>query len=255
MDLIRVLGPIEIASGGFCRPVAGRHPRAVLAALVLGIGHAVPTDHLIAVVWGDRPPRSAHATLQTHISNLRKCLGSRHLRFEEGAYILTVPPELIDAVRFERMSVEAADLLASEPQEARNLCMEALSLWRGPPFGDLYDDEFVYLEARRLDEMRIRTMELRLEADLALGRVAHAAGLLEAAVTDHPYRERLWYLLISALALDGRRVEALRAYRRLCGILAEAGLEPSQDLQELEQLVLVEAPELRAHLAPSSSAR
>lgn len=249
MDLIRVLGPIEISSSGFCRPVAGRHPRAVLAALVLGVGHAVPVDHLASVVWGDDPPSTAHATLQTHVSNLRKSLGPQHVIFEEGAYVLAVPPEAIDSVRFERLSVEAAEVLEHDPARARKLAMDALGLWRGPPFGDLYDDEFVYLEARRLDEMRIRTMELRLEADLALGRIAHAAGLLQAAVTDHPYRERLWYLLISALAMDGRRVEALRAYQRLCGILAEAGLVPSQDLQDLEEDVLMEAPRLRAHLA------
>lgn len=249
MDLIRVLGPIEITVNGLCRPVAGRHPRAVLVALVLGVGHAVPVDHLAAVVWGDDPPPTAHATLQTHVSHLRKCLGEHHLLFEEGAYVLAVPPEAIDAVRFERLSIEAADVLDSDPARARRLSMEALGLWRGAPFGDLYDDEFVNLEARRLDEMRIRTMELRLEADLALGRIAHAAGLLESAVADHPYRERLWYLLISALAMDGRRVEALRAYQRLCGILAEAGLEPSQDLRELEQDVLMEVPRLRAHLA------
>lgn len=249
MDLIRVLGPIEISSSGFCRPVAGRHPRAVLAALVLGLGHAVPVDHLAAVVWGDDPPPTAHATLQTHISNLRKCLGAGHIRFEEGAYILSVPPESIDAVRFERLSMRAAEMLADDPAASRELSMQALRLWRGPPFGDLYDDEFVYLEARRLDEMRIQTMELRLEADVALGRLAHAIGLLESAVVDHPYRERPWFLLISALAMDGRRVEALRAYQRLCAILAEAGLEPSQDLQDLEQEVLMESPKLRAHLA------
>lgn len=255
MDLIRVLGPIEIAVGGFPRPVGGRHPRAVLAALVLGIGHAVPAEHLAAVVWGDDPPSTAHATLQTHVSNLRKCLGPAAIVFEDGAYVLRVPADKVDAVRFERLAIEAADVLPADPAEARRLCMEALGLWRGPPFGDLYDNEYVFLEAHRLDEMRIRTMELRLEADLALGRITHAAGLLEAAVNDHPYRERLWYLYISALAMDGRRVEALRAYRRLCAILGEAGLEPSRDLQQLEQDVLVETPGMRAHLAPTTRAQ
>ncbi len=249
MDLIRVLGPIEVISDGSCRPVAGRHPRAVLAALVLGVGHAVPADHLAAVVWGDYPPPSAHATLQTHISNLRRCLGADTVIFEEGAYILQVPPERIDAVRFERLTMEAAACLENDPERAHELASEALALWRGLPFGDLYDDEYIVLEAHRLDDMRIRTMELRLEADLALGRIAHAAGMLESAVADHPYRERLWYLLMSALAMDGRRVDALRAYRRLCEILAEAGLEPSADLRDLEQEILLETPEMKARLA------
>lgn len=250
MAVIRVLGPIEIVSGGVPRPVAGRHPRAVLTALVLGVGHAVPANHLEAVVWGDTPPPTAHSTLQTHVSNLRKLLGHDAIEFEEDAYVLHLSPREIDVVEFERLAEAAADVIDDDPAKARRFCMDALAHWRGAPFGDLYDDEFVYPEAIRLDEMRLRTMELRLQADVALGRVGHAAGLLEASVIDHPYRERLWYLLISALALDGRRVEALRAYSRLCNILAEAGLEPSHDLRELEQAVLVESPSVRAHLAP-----
>ena len=67
-------------------------------------------------------------------------------------------------------------------------------------------------------------------------------------VEDHPYRERLWCLLMSALAHDGRRVEAIRAYRRLEGLLAEVGLEPSREIRDLEQQILVEAPGVGAHL-------
>lgn len=255
MDFIRVLGPVEVVVNARVRPVTGRHPRAVLSALVLGVGHAVSTDRLEAAVWGDDPPPSAHTTLQTHISHLRKLMDHNAIHFEDGTYTLDVRPDWIDAVRFEHLSRQAADLLASDPAAARRACMNALRLWRGPPFGDLYDADFVYLEARRLDEMRVRTMELRLQADLALGDVAHAAGLLAAAVVDHPYRERLWYLLISALALDGRRVEALRAYQSLREILAEIGLEPSLDLQELETDVLMESDQLHARLSTPAAQR
>jgi DNA-binding SARP family transcriptional activator len=247
--LIRVLGPVEVIFEGRPVPVVGRKKRTVLAALVLAVDHAVPVDHLVAAVWGDDPPPSSRATLQGYISDLRRMLGRDLIEYEEDAYVLRLSPDAVDQVQFERLVVEAADLLDSDAGRARALCMEALSLWQGPPFGDLGDEEFVSLEAQRLEELRLRAMELRLEADIALGRDADAAAILSGAVHEYPYRERLWFLLMTALAHDGRRVEALRAYQQLVDLLIEVGLEPSRDMKELEQQILVEAPNLRAHLA------
>ena len=81
-------------------------------------------------------------------------------------------------------------------------------------------------------------MELALEAELSLGRSDLVVGELEAAVQENPYRERLWYLLIDALASDGRRVEALRACSDLRRILGEVGLEASSQLEILEDRIL-----------------
>lgn len=55
---------------------------------------------------------------------------------------------------------------------------------------------------------------------------------------ENPYRERLWYLLIDALARDGRRVEALRACTDLRRILRQAGLEGGVHLDVLEDRIL-----------------
>lgn len=246
---IRVLGPIEVVVDRHPQPVPGRNARAVLAALVLGIDHAVGVDHLVAAVWGDTPPPSARNTLQSHISTVRSLLGRDTVEFEDDSYVLRVPPSDVDAVQFELLGLAASEAIVADPVVARQTAMEALALWRGRPYGDLADDEFVEIEVRRLEELRMELMELRLEADIALGRQGPAAAILDGLVEDHPYRERLWYLLMTALAQEGRRVDAVRAYRRLGEILGEVGLEPSSDLRELEQQILVEAPEFRARLA------
>ena len=144
----------------------------------------------------------------------------------------------------------AAALLvaATGAAEAKKRCADALDIWRGDPFGVLHDEEFVLVEAHRLEELRHEAVELRLEAEIALGDCDAAIGHLEAAVEDDPYRERLWYLLMLALAKTGRRVEAVRAYQRVREILAESGLEPAEELRLLEGDIVVEAPAVHAHL-------
>ncbi len=246
---IRVLGPIAVDAGAEIRPVTARNLRLLLAGLVMSVNHAVLDGALVQLVWGDEPPASAHGTLQHLVSELRHLLGTKRVRFDDDAYVLEIAPDEIDAVRFEQLVLDAGAALADgDAERSRGLAMDALSLWRGPAFGDLGDEEQIYLAARRLDELRLTAMELRLECDVVLGGYSQAIPLLESTVAEHPYRERPWYLLITALAREGRRVESLRAVGRLREILGEIGLEPSRDIQELESAVLVEAPEVRARL-------
>ncbi len=247
---IRVLGPLEVDWDGVRVSGGGRNQRAVLAALVVSLNKAVSADALAYAVWGDDPPTTAHATLQTYVSHLRGVCGDV-ISFKDGYYTLHLDPSDIDLVVFERRIIEARARIASDPAAAREHAMGALALWRGDPFGVLHDEEFVTVECHRLEELRLEAIELRLEADITLGECDAAIGHLESATADHPFRERLWYLLMVALARTGRRVEALRAYRRLQEVLAETGLEPSHELQQLERDILVEAPSVEAHLSRS----
>ena len=81
-------------------------------------------------------------------------------------------------------------------------------------------------------------IELDLEAELALGNHEIVVAELESAVEEHPYREHLWYLLIEGLVQGERRVEALRACRRLHDTLAAVGIEAGDDLRRLEHRIL-----------------
>jgi DNA-binding SARP family transcriptional activator len=234
---IRVLGPIDVLTPTGSVAVGGRHVRALLGALVIGVGHAVRIDHLREAIWAQDQPDSADNTLQSSVSRLRRLLGADAIMRVDGSYELNVAPENIDAVRFETLLTEAASS-RGDPERARRLCREALDLWRGPPFGDLADDEAFRLDSYRLDEMRLAAMEICLEADLALGNHELIVGELEAAVEEHPYREHLWYLLIEALDAGQRRVEALRVCARLRRLLAETGVEASDELSRLEQRIL-----------------
>lgn len=235
---IRVLGPVEVIAPSGESVIAGSRVRTLLAALVISAGRAVPISSLQFVLWGDRPPAAADNTLQTYVSQLRQVLGADSVVLVDHSYRLEVEAGSIDAVRFERF-LAAATEHRSDPERCLMLCRQALELWRGGAFGDLADHESFALEAYRLDQLRMATMELALESDLALGRHELIIGELELAVDEHPYREGLWYLLIEALTLSDRRIEALRVCERLRQVLAEAGLDAGEQLIEQERSILL----------------
>ena len=243
---VLVLGPVEIEREGETRSVGGPCARSLLAALVISLGHTVSDDRLMYAMWGDEPPATARAALQSHISRLRKVLGAERVQRHGSCYLLDLDPAAVDACTFERQYREAADAAASDPDRSLNLCRQALDLWRGPPFGELADQEFARPEAVRLEELRIDAMELFLEATVVTRRPELAVPALRASVADHPYRERLWFLLMTALSREGRRVEALRAFQDAKIVLGEAGLEPAIDLRELEQEIYEESEDVRS---------
>ena len=91
----------------------------------------------------------------------------------------------------------------------------------------------------RLEEIRLSALELRIDADLAIGRHDELVGELEALVAAHPLREGLRTSLMTALYRSGRQAEALEAYRDARRTLVdELGIEPSTALQELERAIL-----------------
>lgn len=236
-QLIRVLGPIDVSSRSGVCSVGGHQSRVLLGVLVIGVGHAVPIDHLEDALWGDDRPAAADNTLQSYISHLRQLLGTDAIVRTDHSYELRAEPDQIDALRFELLLGRAAEL-ADDPEARLCCCREAVGLWRGRPFGDLADEEPFQLETYRLEELRLTAMEYSLDAELALGRHELIVGELESAVREHPYHERLWWLLIESLARSGRRVEALREAARVRRLLGEVGVEVGTEIAGLEQRIL-----------------
>ena len=250
MDTFRigVLGPIEAYLAGCGVRLGGRKEQLLLAALAVVPNQTVSTDSLLEGIWNGVPPSSGLDTLQSMVSRLRRRLGHDVLELVDHSYRLVVEPEQVDSIRFERLLGDAASLLAEDPSAASALATDALVLWRGTPFGDLGNVSFLEPEVWRLEALRQSALEVQLEADVACGRHASAIAGLQAEVARNPYRERLWYLLVLALARDGRRVDALQACDRLRAELAATGLKPTADIYELEQMVLTEAPAVRSLL-------
>lgn len=121
----------------------------------------------------------------------------------------------------------------------------ALALWRGPALSDLADLPGIAPIAARLDALRLAALEHRIEADLDCGREDEVAAELDALIAEHPLRERLRGLRMLALYRAGRQAEALEAYRAARETLVEElGIEPSEELGELERAILRHDPDL-----------
>lgn len=243
----RLLGPLEIEHAG--RPVAvgGRAQRALLTRLLLDAGRTVSVDRLVDDLWGENAPASAQKMVQIYVSMLRKALPEGVIVTRSPGYAVELPPEAIDLVRFENLRERGrAALAAGSPAEARDLLRQALALWRSPALAE-FQEPFAEIEARRLDEQHLATLEDRIHADLALGGDSSLIGELEALVARHPLRERARGQLMLALYRAGRQADALEGHRRFREMLSEElGIEPSPALRDLERRILQHDPALDA---------
>jgi predicted ATPase/DNA-binding SARP family transcriptional activator len=251
--VVGVLGPLVLQDdGGATVRLGSGRQRRLLAALALHAGADVACDTLAELVWGDELPADPDGALQTNVARLRRLLPApAAIGTGPRTYRLDVTPEGVDAARFAAHLARAAQ----EPGPARRLAEldAALSLWRGRPFAEL-DHPDVEPEVARLAGLWATAVEQRAEALLAAGRTGEAVAAAEALVAAEPLREGAVAILVRGLAAAGRPGDALRAYGRLRGELAEQlGLDPSPELRALhEQVLRHEAPGRAPPTAPAS---
>jgi DNA-binding SARP family transcriptional activator/streptogramin lyase len=248
----RLLGSLEISVNGQPRELPRRKQRLLLTLLLLSQEEVISIDRLIDQLWGERPPKTAVGALQNLVSEVRKALGSNVVRTQAAGYSLGVPRESVDVHRFERLVVEAGDEESVEGRAQR--LREALALWRGPPLLEFAGEPFAQVEIARLNELRILAREELAEAELELGHHKQLVRELEVLVIEQPLRERLRALLMIALYRSGRQAEALAAYQDARGMLAdELGLDPSEELQQLERAILNHDPSLGRSIPAGTS--
>ncbi|MBB4678710.1 BTAD domain-containing putative transcriptional regulator [Crossiella cryophila] len=253
-----VLGHTEVTCDGLPVQLGGPVPRRLLTALIAARGDVLSYPALATAVWGEPGPARATATLQVYVSRLRGLLGpaDRHrLARGHGGYQLIIPPEWTDVARFEAGLARARRLLPTDPAAALPAVEQALRLWRGRPYLDLPGAELIEAETSRLVELHQVALETRAAARLAGGDAAGAVPELDLLITETPYRESRWALLVLALYRGGRQADALAALRRARTVLAEdLGIDPGPELRDLEHQVLAQDPHLLQPTTPPRQA-
>jgi DNA-binding SARP family transcriptional activator len=121
-----MLGSFEVrADDGILVDVPGARLRALLIALALEPGRVVPKATLVDWIWGESPPSDASNALQRLASRLRKALPGGVVEGHTGGYSMTVDPDAVDSLRFERLVGQARN---EEVQRRVGLLREALAV-------------------------------------------------------------------------------------------------------------------------------
>ena len=189
-------------------PVALGAPkqRALAAVLLLSANEVVARERLIDELWGGTPPRSAAQSLQVYVHGLRQALGADRIETHGTGYRLRVEPGELDVERFDRLVAAAAkSLSASHPRRccggladgARPLARLAARRPRRRAGGAG--------RGARLEDRRLRALELLNDAELALGRHDELVSELERLIAADPFRERFRYQYVLALYRSGRQ--------------------------------------------------
>jgi predicted ATPase/DNA-binding SARP family transcriptional activator len=254
---VRLLGPVGALRDGVPIDVGGLRVQTLLALLALRAGRPVSAELLADELWAGEPSEAALTTLRSYVSRLRVALGG-DVTIERAAagYLLALPSESVDSIRFERRVRDADALIEGGRQRrAADVLRAALTLWRGAPFAGLPNDGVLLAEATRLEELRLHAIEARIGAELESGRSGELVDELEGLVAANPFRERLWRHLMVALYRSGRQADALAAYHRAREALDEQlGIEPGVELRDLEAAILrQEVPAAGMHRSPSGA--
>ncbi|HEX6499964.1 MAG TPA: BTAD domain-containing putative transcriptional regulator [Micromonosporaceae bacterium] len=238
----RILGPLEVEGAGTVRITAARQ-QIVLAMLLLEANKVVSVDRLVDAVWDDSPPPTAKGQIQICVSGVRRLLGEAgqdgRITTRPPGYILHVAEGELDLHDFNTLVNRGRTALARQELEAAATAFrEAIDLFQGAPLTGI-DSRVVQAAAARIGERLLGVREECLDVELRLGRHHESIDELTALVTDHPLRERLVGLLMTALYRAGRQVDALEVYRlaRLA-LVEDLGLEPGEPLRKLERAIL-----------------
>ncbi|MET0234333.1 MAG: BTAD domain-containing putative transcriptional regulator [Kibdelosporangium sp.] len=252
---VLLLGALEVTGSLGTVAVHGAGHRTLVARLAAHPGETVPAYALIEALWGESFPITAIKTLHSHLARLRRDLRAAGLdgliTTRSPGYLLDIRPDLVDAVRFEALAAQGRQHLeAGETSVAARTLTRARNLWRGEPLSDCRPTAWAQQESARLGDIFLTVRENLCSAKLSLGEHAEVVAELGTLVRQHPFRERLWELLMLALYRSGRQGEALSTYRQARGVLADQlGIEPGKRLRTLETSILTGDP----GLAPAES--
>ncbi|WP_435133822.1 AfsR/SARP family transcriptional regulator [Actinacidiphila sp. bgisy144] len=269
---IAVLGPFLLRLDGHPVELPSMRQRALLAALALRAGRTVAKGELVECVWAQQPPRHVASSLYTLVNRLRTLLGEESVRTAPAGYRLDVPPDRVDALRFERLldasraacpglpapgAASPASPAADVPAAHRLVC-DALALWRGAPLADVGSPHVEDAYAAALVEQYLGAVERRADLELRLDREPSAELLadLQQLTSRHPLRESLWLRLLTALDAAGRLAEALETYEAVRRLLDDQlGTLPSAELRAAHERLLRQdtGPRSARGIAPTGS--
>ncbi len=224
-------------------PIGAVKQQLVLAVLLSRVNAVTPLELLVDTLWAEAAPRTARKNVQVYVAGIRKLLGpagENRVEFGTGGYRFVAEPDELDALRFARLLSDGRRAAsAGEPAEAAALLEEALSLWRGPVLEGLAPGTALAEYADRIGRLFPAAVEDWADAEIRSGHASNVVDRIGEVAGQHPFRERLIGLQMTALSHCGRQAEALGVFDELRqGLARELGLQPGAALQQLYRRIL-----------------
>ncbi|WP_285646601.1 BTAD domain-containing putative transcriptional regulator [Lentzea sp. NBRC 102530] len=216
--------------------------RAMLSLLAARAEQVVSRNEIIDGLWGDTAPASVDSAIYTYVSSLRRVLEPDRTRRSDptvlasvgSGYSLRIDRDDIDAHRFET-SVDSAYRM--EANGALTELDRALALWEGEPLDGI---ACPFADAYRLHllDLRLAAQQKRAELMLDAGLAEQAVPDLDKLVREHPAREDIRALFMTALYQLDRRDEALATFAQARShLVEELGIEPGAGLTSLYERI------------------
>ncbi len=229
---LRLLGRFSLSTAGREIALPGSRSRALLAFLACNAGKPYAREKLVGLLWGDRFEKQARQSLRQALSALRKILGPNVIDTDR------------DQVRLkESFSSDVSRFSALIATGERDRLRDAVELYQddllaGFSLEEKSFTEWLTAERARLRDLVLRALETLMEpADCSLAPELLLA-FAERAVSLDPYREQAHRHLLRALALAGRRNDALMHYRQLEQRLqSELGVQPETATRDVIEAV------------------
>ena len=209
--------------------LGGVKPRKLLEVLALTPGQAVSKDLLADRIWGDHPPRSYLATLESYVCVLRRSVGAPGGR---GSWLATTPGGYIldvDQVRVDLHEIRHGlrNVAGYDTAVAVSMTSAALELDEKGLLLDSADEEWAADVRRHFAGLLVNACVHTAERSLAGGDAPAAIRFAHEALRRDPFAEPAVQVLLRGLSELGRRAEAMRVFRDFRQLLLDdLGIEP-----------------------------
>lgn len=233
MLICRTLGPVDLTLDGAPAPpeLLWRKNVALLVYVARSPKRTRTREHLVGLLWGDKPEAAARHSLSEALRVLRKYLGEDAVAGESDQLHLSS-----DAVQLDVDRLEA--LLDSKEYEAAAMTisgefMEGFVVPGCPEF-----EEWVERERRAWRERSVQALAADAERLIDTGHSRQASTQAQRALALDPTSELAVRVAVRSCALAGDRAGALSLYEAFTTRLGEAlGIEPDESTQAIAERV------------------
>ncbi len=228
---IRALGNLKIQKNGDLLDDFGSNKAEAVLAYLTMEGGQHSRMKLAALFWPESPEPKALASLRVVLSALRKNVSEYIEISREYARVKPEPDVYLDVHDFEE-------------KIAKGHLPQALKLYQGNFLEGLYikdSNEFENWrrwEQERLHLLLINAFQSLLTSELTQGNFKNGQNLAGKLLKIDPVNEFALRQYMLALALDGKRTDALKYHKRYSEILLnELGVEPSEETNHIKDLI------------------